>query len=128
MLSNIVRPERKLEVTYGLRFFVDAGGGAEFPCDADGNVKLAIMTEATRNNYKDCLAHPERFPYAWNEIHKYSRWVKDTPYGTCHCGERVYLFDEYMVACQCGKCGQWYNLFGEELLPPSEWGDLDYAY
>lgn len=128
MLSNIVRPERKLEVTYGLNFLVDAGGGCEFPCDANGNVKLSSMTEAAIQNYKDCLAHPEKFPYAFNEVHKYSRWTKNTPYGTCHCGERVYLFNEYMGACQCPKCGQWYNLFGEELLPPSDWEDVDYAY
>lgn len=128
MLKNIVRPEPRWEVTYGLRFYVDAGGGYEFPCDADGNLKLSKMTEAAIKNYKGCLARPEDFPYAFNEIHKYCRWVKDEPYGTCHCGEHVYLFDEYMGACQCRKCGQWYNLFGEELLPPEDWGDVDYAY
>ena len=128
MLRNIVHPEHRLEVTYGLRFFVDAGGGCEFPCDADGKVKLGKMTEAAIKNYKHCIAHPEEFHYAYNEVHKYSRWIRDESYGTCHCGERVYLFNEYIGACQCGKCGQWYNLFGEELLPPSEWEDLDYAY
>ena len=128
MLNNIVRPERKLEITYGLRFFVDAGGGTEFPCDVDGN--LLDLNDAASENYKYCISHPEKFPYAFNEIHKYSRWVKDTPYGTCHCGERVYLFNEYMGACQCPKCRQWYNLFGQELLPPEDWeeSELEYDY
>ena len=128
MLNNIIHPERRLEVTYGLRFFVDANGGCEFPCDSNGNVKRSRMTKAAIENYERCIAHPEDFPYAFNEVHEYRRWVKDEPYGTCHCGERVYLFNEYMGACQCGKCGQWYNLFGQELLPPEEWGDVDYAY
>lgn len=129
MLNNIVRPEPRLEITYGLRFYVDAGGGCEFPCDADGNVKLDSMMEAAINNYNDCLVHPEKFPYAFNEVKEYRRRIKDEPYGTCHCGERVYLINEYMGACQCGKCGQWYNLFGEELLPPSEWEEeIEYAY
>ena len=128
MLSNIVRPERHLEVTYGLRFYIDPSGGSEFPCDEDGVVKLDSMSEAAIENYKYCLAHPEKFTYAYNELHKHRRWVKDEPYGTCHCGERVYLFNEYMGACQCPRCGQWYNLFGEELLPPEDWEDLDYAY
>lgn len=128
MLSNIVRPERKLEVTYGLRFFVDANGGSEFPCDADGNILVDKMSDFAMQNYKNCLANPDKYPYAYNEVHKYSRWVKDTPYGTCHCGERVYLINEYMGACQCPKCGQWYNLFGQELLPPNDWEDVDYAY
>lgn len=128
MLSNIIRPERKLEVTYGLRFFVDAGGGAEFPCDVNGNVLFDKMTEAAIENYKRCLAKPEKYTYSYNEVHTYRRWVKDEPYGTCHCGDRVYLINEYMGACQCPRCGQWYNLFGEELLPPKDWEDLDYAY
>lgn len=127
MLKDIVRSERKLEITYGLRFFVDAGGGCEFPCDANGNVKLNQMTEVAIENYKDCLAHPEKFPYAYNEVHEYRRWIKDSPYGTCHCGERVYLENQYMGACQCPKCGQWYNLFGQDLLPPNEWEE-EYAY
>ena len=78
MLKDIVRPERKLEITYGLRFFIDAGGGCEFPCDADGNVKLNQMTEVAIENYKDCLAHPEEYPYAYNEVHEYRRWIKDS--------------------------------------------------
>ena len=121
MLSNIIRPERKLEVTYGLRFFAYSDGGYEFPCDADGNVKLDNMTDVAIENYNECLKHPEEFPYAFKEIHKYSRWIKDEPYGTCDCGKRVYLFNQYMGACECPKCGKWYNLSGQELLPPEEW-------
>ena len=128
MLENIVRPERRLEITYGLRFFVDSCGGFEFPCDKDGNVSLDKMSDAAIENYKYCMEHSEKYSYAYNEIHEYRRWIKDNPYGTCHCGERVELYDEYMGACQCQKCGQWYNLFGQELLPPDEWGDVGYDY
>lgn len=126
MLNDIVRPDRRLEVTYELCFFVEPGGGFEFPCDADGN--LLPMNDAASKNYKYCMEHPEKFSYCYNVVHKYSRWIKDAPYGTCHCGETVYLLDEYMGACQCPKCGQWYNLFGQELLPPDEWEDVDYGY
>ena len=125
MLKDIVRPDYHLEVTYGLRFFVDSGGGLEFPCDADGNVFLDKMYDCAIENYKYCMEHPEKYPYAYNKIHEYRRWVKDISYGTCHCGERVYLVNEYMGACQCPKCGQWYNLFGQELVPPENWDDLD---
>lgn len=128
MLINIVRPERKLVVKYGLRFYVDKNGGCEFPCDADGNIDVNNMTEAAIKNYSYCLDHPEKFPYAYNKVATYRYWVKDNPYGTCKCGEVVELWNEYMGACQCPKCGKWYNLFGQELLPPSEWGDIDYDY
>lgn len=46
---------------------------------------------------------------------------KPPAYGTCHCGGTVELTDEYMGACECPNCGQWYNLFGQELLPPDMW-------
>ena len=128
MLNNIVRPERKLKTTYGLRFYAYPDGGYEFPCDANGNIKRNGMTKVAIDNYNYCIAHPEKYPYAFNEIHKYQQWIQDEPYGTCHCGERVYLFDEYMGACQCGKCGQWYNLFGQELKDPSEWEEVEYDY
>lgn len=128
MLNNIVRPEPYLEVTYGLRFYAYPDGGYEFPCNADGCLIHRDISDTAFKNYSYCISHPEKFPYAFNEIHKYSRWIKDESYGTCHCGERVYLINEYMGACQCPKCGQWYNLFGEELLPPNDWEDLDYAY
>ena len=128
MLNNIIRPDSRLEVTYGLRFFVEPGGGFEFPCDADGNVLFDKMTECAANNYKYCMEHPEKYPYCYNVVHKYSRWIKDTSYGTCHCGERVYLINEYMGACECPRCGQWYNLFGQELLSPNKWGEVEYDY
>lgn len=128
MLNNIIRPEPRLEVAYGLRFFVDAGGGCEFPCDCDGNVLIDRMTDAAKKNYYQCLQAPDKYPHAFNEVVEYRRWIKDEPYGTCHCGEKVYLFDEYMGACQCGKCGQWYNLFGQELLSPEKWGLEEWDY
>ena len=43
-----------------------------------------------------------------------------------NCGTEFDLTDEYYGACQCPECGQWYNLFGQTLLPPDEWEeDLD---
>lgn len=42
--------------------------------------------------------------------------------GECKCGAEVPLMDQYMGACECPGCGQWYNLSGQELLPPEEWG------
>ena len=42
--------------------------------------------------------------------------VRDT-----HCGEEFYLQDEYLGACECPRCGQWFNLFGQEVTNPSSW-------
>ena len=42
--------------------------------------------------------------------------VRDT-----HCGAEFYLQDEYLGACECPRCGQWFNLFGQEVTNPSSW-------
>jgi hypothetical protein len=39
------------------------------------------------------------------------------------------LEDQYYAACQCPKCGQWYNIYGQHLRPPEEWiEDLEGDY
>ena len=42
--------------------------------------------------------------------------------GLCKCGQEVLLMDTYMGATDCPNCGQWYNVFGQELKDPDEWG------
>ena len=124
MLNNIVYPDRVKEENYSLLFYVDKSGGFSFPCDSNGNVFIDKMTDCAIENYNYCLKHPEKFPYAYKEIEYTWRWIKEPDYGICDCGERIELINQYMGACQCPKCGQWYNLFGQELLPPEKW-ELD---
>ena len=35
------------------------------------------------------------------------------------------LFNQYLGACECPKCGQWYNLSGQELNPVNTWSQGD---
>lgn len=41
----------------------------------------------------------------------------------CDCGEEFPLENQYLGACECPGCGQWYNLFGQELNDPSTWSE-----
>ena len=119
MIKNYVKRQVRYENHYYRRFYVDDNGGFSFPCDENGNV-LPFEYDAARKNYEDAMAHPEKFVY-WNEFVCEKRRVVDSAHGTCKCGQEVYLFDHYRGACECPNCGQWYNMFGQELLPPSEW-------
>ena len=110
-------------VKYELCFDDDANNGFAFPCNQNG--KLEEMTKAAKENYNYCLNHKDEF-VRYNEVVKIAT-DENSEYGICDCGEKVELKDEYLGACQCKRCGQWYNLFGEELLPPGKWGkDSDY--
>lgn len=127
MLHNITERHTVTENHYELLFYVDRNGGLAFPCNADGMVIWRDMSDAAIANYRYALEHPEEYPYCFNKIHKYVRRYVEPANGICDCGARVYLTNEYMGACQCPRCGQWYNLFGQELLPPEEWEDDDYV-
>ena len=126
MIKNYVPAERKTHISYELAFYYDENSGFGFPCDAAGNL-LPFQTDAARENYEYCMAHPEEFE-TFAEVRKNVRRYTESAHGTCSCGSEVVLYDQYCGACQCEKCGRWYNLFGQELLPPEQWESDPYEY
>ena len=119
MLKNYVPKEVKYETRRNLIFYYDDESGFAFPCDAAGNV-LPFEYEEARKNLVYCMAHREEFS-RWNEVETYKVRADEPAHGTCSCGTEVELYDQYYGACQCPKCGQWYNLFGQSLVPPEQW-------
>lgn len=126
MLRNIV--ERKpIEIVERFIDFQDNDTwGYRFDADANGNVIL--QNDCQRQNYEHALAHPEMFPRVFNKFTVIRRTVMENAHGTCVCGEEVELYDQYRGACECPKCGRWYNIFGQSLLPPEQWADADDDY
>lgn len=120
MLQNIVESKWEESVYFEVAFDDGGNSGFGFPCDENGKTLPDLPNPAAYDNYKWCLEHPERFS-RFNKVIRHVSHYKEPAHGTCHCGEEVTLINEYMGACQCPKCGQWYNLFGQELLPPEEW-------
>ena len=124
MLKDIVRGGRVTETHYTLDFDYDDCGGYTFPCDQDGNV--AELLQPAMENLAWCRSHPEKFT-RFGVIKKHRQSWREPDRGTCVCGRTVYLENEYMGACQC-ECGRWYNLFGQSILPPDQWGETEYDY
>ena len=117
---EVIRGEYEESARYELEFFREAGSGFAFPCDENGKVDDDLNPSA-RKNYEWCLQNPDKFPYCFNHVRKIvSRW-RNPNHGICKCGQDVELVEQYMGACQCPKCGQWYSLSGQELLPPEKW-------
>lgn len=119
MIQNYIPSKIVTKMEYNLLFDDGHRNGYSFPCDENGNV-YNDLNPAALENYKWCLEHPERF-VRFNEVVKDTWSYRADAHGTCHCGNEVYLRDEYCGACQCDQCGQWYNLFGQELRPPEDW-------
>lgn len=108
-------------VDYELVFDDGYNNGFAFPCDEAGHL-LNDLNNAALANYMQCVGQPEKFR-RWNKVVSHKRRFRENPSGDCRCGEHVELWPEYCGACSCSKCGQWYNLFGQELLPPEQWED-----
>ena len=126
------KPSFVEEITeYRLAFNTEPGCGLSFPCDKDGNVDLSQMEAPAVKNYNYALQHPEKYPAGWKVVEKTERRYRNPATGICNCGERIELTDSYLGACDCPRCGQWWNLSGQELKDVSRWndyGELDYDY
>lgn len=125
MLKNMVRGECKTIVEYKLVFYYDNTGGFAFPCDENG--KVLPLNPAAIENLAWCRQHPEKFSRN-GEVVRHKRSWREPDTGVCECGERIELFSQYRGACECPNCGRWYNLLGQELLPPDQWPEDDDEY
>ena len=119
MIQNYTPSRRRTIVEHSLIFDDGYRNGFSFPCDENGKV-YDDLNPCALKNYAWCLENPSKF-VRFNKVITETYTVRDHAYGTCHCGNRVDLYDMYYGACQCDECGQWYNLSGQELLPPEDW-------
>ena len=125
MINNFKRGEWVDETTYELQFYYDASGGFAFPCDKEGNLLIEHMNPAAIENYHWCLENPDKFEWSFKRVKPVTRSWRENNTGTCHCGQEMELYNEYLGACECPRCGQWYNVWGQELTNPETWSDGD---
>lgn len=97
----------------------EPGAGFSFPCDEEGNPKK--LNDAAQENLEYCIKNSGIFHP--RKVVKHIDRYRHRETGRCSCGEAFELENQYLGACQCPKCGKWYNLFGQELLPPDQWGE-----
>ena len=109
--------QRSTEKITELNFYKDGELCAGFDLDKDMNP--VFHCKEAEKNYNSLMSNPDYTSEYFTYNHSYTENAK----GKCHCGEIIELYDEYMGACECPKCGRWYNLFGQELNPPTTWSD-----
>ena len=102
---------------------VDGWRGYAFTVDENG--EYTGGNEAASENFRKCksgeMTDSAGTPITDLGVRKVEEKYKVGAIGLCACGEHVELADEYMGACQCHGCGQWYNMAGQELIPPEYW-------
>ena len=131
MLKIIRARTTRQVVEYYIEFTDAEGAGFSFPTDLSGKIIYDAdpqVAQAQRENYEFALAHKELYTEQYNEFVPRKYTVVDNAIGLCRCKSKVELYDQYLGACQCQKCGRWYNLYGQELLDPQYWEDDEDAY
>lgn len=122
-MSHIIRilvPRHTEEIVEYRREFLlvgtDDGSGFSFPTDITGKVDTSDSNySAWKNNYKTCLANPDK--YKDNGCKKFKYTYTQPAEAVCSCGAHVILEGD----CCCEGCEQWYSQFGQSLVDPQYW-------
>ena len=131
MPTFIRRSKRVTRVTYSRHFeYVDMppGSGFGFPCDEQGNLgdENGPLSALALANYAACLAGEINGHKMLDRgIKRYENTYTEPAIIECgDCG-RVVILDYDGVDCECGRC---YNIFGQALSDPSNWGFLKLVF
>ena len=110
-------PETLVDFRIEFTYKDDPNAGFCFPATPKGEPDYFFMPKEARANYEKCLTDDRLIG---PEFTKTERTYMNPAVGKCSCGREVILDADYSGAVQCG-CGQWYNLFGQELRDPRYW-------
>ena len=123
-MSEIIKDawvEENIYYTLDFNLKEDPGAGYTFPCNEKGIVEK--MNPAAEESYEYVKANLNK--YFSPKLQKHIDHYRHRPTIKCDCGEEFELNDMYYGSCDCPKCGQWYNLFGQKTLSPDEYRDHD---
>lgn len=120
---KIIKEEKWQKETYYTLEFIGDPHEFGFPCNKDGKLLKEKMVQAAIDNYNLCINTPERFKIKnlGGDIVKHEIEYKEPAVGKCSCGKKIKMLSHYLGALQCPKCKKWYNVWGQELLPPECW-------
>ncbi len=119
MIEIIREREQKKDSWFELVFEWNDGSGAgfAFPCNEDGTLRPQ-KSESAVDSYFSCVNGEYDVTRVGVQKRKTSWW--EPRVGRCHCGEEIELSG---FANCCDECGRFYNMSGQELRDPSEWGE-----
>ena len=139
MIKIISERHRESHTEYILQFDLIGerkGNGYGFPLlSKDAAIIPLKESETESNKYVPCSEEDctwwksylsvkeDREHYKEPYVDKNAWYCTEPAHALCKCGTEILLEDDYMGACQCPSCGQWYNLFGEEVKDPDKWED-----
>jgi hypothetical protein len=127
MVKTIRTRALRTTVTHTLYFdpiMADMSGYA-FECNADGVVNQSTLPELALKNYTWVTNGPGKDLFHEPYVRTITRRTWDPAVIECgNCGRHHALIRcNDMGDSQCRGCGQWHNAMGQQLVPPSQWGE-----
>lgn len=120
-MASIVRERQRVELEHWNLFFQwkeHPGSGYSFECDSKGNILEPSPERVQR--LAECRVNPGlAAPILQSWIQRYY----DPAVLKCDCGSEHALIDQNRMGDSCCECGQWYNAVGQQLIPPTQWGE-----
>ena len=124
-MLNIIKERERVESTeYCLDFYKDGELCAGY--DTKDKLTPIFHSKEGEENWHSLLQKVGLGILTGPKLNEYKSSYVNPAIGKCSCGNEFELVDQYAGACECEKCHQWYNLFGQELLPPDKWDMDDY--
>jgi len=96
----------------------ELGSGFMFPCNQDGDINFNGMEQVALDNYEKCENGEYEVVYQGMQRSVNRYW--EPAIGKCSCGKEVVLESN---TNQCESCRSYYNMIGQQLSDPREWGE-----
>lgn len=126
-MAKIISNRRTVRECIVYREFDSKETDLGFMFDYNNDDNPILGTELAKANYDYCLAHPELFIDKGFNIRE--KYIIEPAKAICECGKKIELTDDYCGASECPHCGQWHNLFGQQLKHPDCWEEpIDIEY
>lgn len=120
-MGKIIRErERVTKISYEVNFYTRDTDEicSGYPCTENGELKMSEMEQCAINNYNKDLKNPNLY----YRVKKWQHTYTENALFRCDCGKEFNLYDSFMGACDCPKCGQWYSILnGQKLNPVETW-------
>lgn len=122
-MIEIIRTRERVERATYYRCFDredQPGSGWSFPCDEHGNVDVASLAPAGKENWDECVTNTKSSgPVVDRGVETITNYYTRPAIGRCDCGSEVAL-SGFTNTCECGAD---YNMSGSRLAPREQWGE-----
>lgn len=121
---KIIKRSKLIQSTHYSRDFEwpdEPSCGLSFDCDEHGNVNVAALPSAARENYTKALTGKiDERTILDKGVRSWTHTYREPAVGLCNSCRKEVVLEGFTNTCECGLD---YNSAGQQLAPRSQWGE-----